>query len=111
MDSNFNQNGNYNPNMPYNGPKTLSIWSMISGISSWILMFIPGWLSLLSFITPIVAIVLAVIAKGKEGKNGFRTAGLVLGICSIAGFFLLIILIVILFAIGFNFLQEFDILF
>jgi len=41
------------------------------------------------------AIVLAAIAKGKEGKNGMRTAGLVLGIISVSltviGFILLIL--------------------
>jgi len=89
-----------------NNSKPLSMWSMIFGISSWVLMWLP-WIAILSFITPIVAIVLAIIAKGKEGKNGMRTAGLVLGILSIVGFFLLVILIAILGAAIFGSILDF----
>jgi len=91
-----NQSNGYNPHMQqHNAPKTLSILSMVFGISSWILMWIP-WFAILSFITPIVAIVLAIVAKGKEGKNGFRTAGLAFGIASIVGFVLLVVLLLLL---------------
>ena len=77
-----------------NSNKPLSLASMICGIAPWVIMWIPG-LSLLSLPSAIAAIVLAAIAKGKEGKNGMRTAGLVLGIISVSltviGFILLIL--------------------
>jgi len=93
--------------MENNNKKTLSMLSMIFGISSWILMWLPAGLALLSFITPIVAIILAAVAKGKEGKNGMRTAGLVLGIMSIVGFFLLVILVIVLGAAIFGGMLDF----
>ena len=78
-----------------NNSKPLSLASLICGIAPWIIMWIPGF-NFLSLPSAIAAIVLAAVAKGKEGKNGMRTAGLILGIVNIVltviGFILLLLL-------------------
>ena len=89
-----NNNMDMNNNGANTAKKPLSMWSMICGIAPYIVMWIPG-LAVLSLPSAITAIVLACVAKGKEGKNGMRTAGLVLGIVSVSltvlGFILLLL--------------------
>ena len=92
----FNNNQNQNQNQNQNNSRPLSLASMICGIVPWIIMWIPG-LSILSLPSAIAAIVLAAIAKDKEGKNGMRTAGLILGIVSLS---LSILGIILLLALG-----------
>jgi len=80
--------------------KTLSMTSMILGISPWITMWIPG-LNLLNLPLAIAAVVVGHIAKSKEEKNAMRIIGLVLGYLSIGftvlGFLLIMIGLAILF--------------
>ena len=74
--------------------KTLSILSLVFGIISWSAFIIP--IGFLSIFSAIAAIVLGIVSKKREEKNGMRIAGLVLGIIYLALFITGIILIMAL---------------
>ena len=90
--SNFKNKTTTQYNPPASAP--LGVASLVCGIASLVLAFLFCWAGIAS---AIVAIVLSVQSKNKEGPNGKATAGLVTGIIGliIAGIFIIIFVIIL----------------